>query len=300
MISRNIQTSKYFRLSTTPVRYGTNLMMPNVERWYIIQMIDTYAKLEHDETWIAIMKRFDDRIRILQIQRNDAYLNWQSAIEQREQIARTYTVDDAPLNDDETQTLDFVMAREYEFKLEYNLASNKLIEERMRMAAFLYFPLVECVKRLVNLHARRKCPGDHCEWKSSGNWDVSKVLLSIFKIYPIRIGNYDDFGRYSSHNIYLHPIIALAEHRLTRAVSAPPYMLSSRAMEAIICELSSLYDNFIVHFVVRILLNPHYQFPIETWKVWDLNGIGGRILTFLIDMKSLRQICVMYGLPLIN
>jgi hypothetical protein len=300
MLSRNLNTSPFFSISRADYPASHDLHPTNIERWFVLQMVCVYDKLKFDIIWLEILQRIDERIKNYMTLSSAAFIEWQNSIKLRDEVIENYNTQQIPLSTEQFEIVKFVQAREYECKLNYDIQEKKVNQDKMRMCSYLYYPLLQCVNSLMKYH---KCRNGYCSFKDNNQWNLSKILLYIFKTYPLSIG-YDDFSKWSSLNIFRHPIIQLCEERMKINIVGNNLLRGQKkflsSTNNVFHELCILYDNYVVHVIIRMLLNDKLQFPIETWKVWNLSSTGGKILQFLIDPRSLRQICFMYGIPIIN
>lgn len=303
MISRNLYNSPAFRHNGLPIEYCDKKSMPNIEKWALLQMVDEYKKLLLDSMWRSIIDGVNENIKNFIIKKTNSHANWMEIKSERERIMEKMRLQESVYTTEQHEIIVFLQAREYECRTDYNQNQKELFQERMKMASFLYVPLILCFKKLIKYH---KCSRTNvpdcllCQFKTGDEWNITKMLLWIFKQYPLKLPH-DDFSNWSLLNIYRHPIISLGEERMQESISPLGElrkMSFKQSMSNVLDELLSIYDNYTAHFVIRILLHPTNRFDQKLAKVWDLKSTGLKILSFLVNVRTLQLICSKYNLPL--
>ena len=302
MIVRNYKVSSFYR-NTVPQTYGTIYSVSNEERWCIIQMIDKYNKLLHDQIWVYSLDVFDENIRELKIRHSYLFDEHKKHEFQKNNFMRGIQLNGAPLNENEQFKFDYYNVREHESRIALSQMTGRLLIERTRLCALLYFPLIECVRKLLPIHLRQhygSLPAN-CDWSSCGYWDLSRILLSIFSLAYIKLGKFDSFMMWNQNNICLHPLISLCEDRVETAVmiSTPPSNQIG-IVYRMFSDLELIKERYAVTMIIKMLQNQRLQFPILIWRVWDLRNTGMKILDYLVDLKTLCQLCLRFNLPMPN
>lgn len=301
MISRHFRSQSAFILPSgvTNLFQTENISLSNAEIFIILQMNDKYQKLSFDRFWIRSLNLYSESIKQLEASLVLTNSDHQRITEKRIIFERNFMLNDHPLSEFEQNEYDFYVMREYELKLHNDSVSLELQTEKMRMAAILYNPLIDCIKSLIKFHEGQNCNGI-CRWRVSGFYDISKIMLSIFHYSHIKLSKFDNFETWKKGNIFLHPLIALSEERIEKSLSVFSTTPVSMTVDNTLNRLGHIYDSYAVHAVLCLLTAPRNKenalgISKLTATVWDLKNTGMLILTYVLNIRALSRIAGKFG-----
>lgn len=277
-------------LKKVPVNRG---MLSNAEKYFILNMQDTYKKCKLDGTWLARLDEFNEDL----IQ---AKIAQSHILSKRDELAKNLESFPFAVND---ESRNYFQKRMSEINYRVSSINQRIKNTKYKLYGFIYFPLLICVEQFMNFHNGHHCDQHFCAVKcnSSSKWDLSKLLLTIIQCGYFKIYEFDRSDFWNPTNIFAHPIIALCDDgvddvmRFPKCLSMRNHMIEHSVMWTF-KRINIEYLQQIFLEIMQIYFSKPNLIPYLTYQVLNPTGTGRLIANFLIGEKFVEDLFLSIGL----
>jgi hypothetical protein len=294
MISRIYRSSHTNSIQTNPCLQSPG--NENIEKYFILQMCDYYAKLNNDSDYKNRVELIEEKCTQLKIEYN-YFVNEASSMEKTYKKLHPYL-----LHHGETGT-SYLNLRIVE-KQNHAEAILRSTKKQMRcFYGFLYHPLIQCIRLITIYHENKSCvKSNKCSFKLANKgklYILSNILLFIFNNCDINILGYDQFSNWNAANIFAHPIIRVIDDEIdTNVFLNNPFssnIISPRWIPVIVDKTlhdiqASYYISLIkdIVIIVNILALQKRNYKFQT--IFRLDEIGYTLFSFLIGEIKIKEL----------
>lgn len=276
--------------------YGFANSLTNEERIIIFTMRDKYAKLNYDIDWLSATASYEDEIERGKIQFSFMSEKKSELKEKIHRIRLRMTGEGVVASPDDTKTMDYLVNRYDEISSRVATITSHINLCQNEFYGFLYFPLIECLKKLKQLHENKKCKTDNCYcseiYISNGCWDLSKMLLTICNSSHLVIADYDNFSKWNRNNIFCHPIISTIDNYVDYMTGITD---TSNCASMILNDIEMSYFKVLVKKLIRFFIKHEKKVDPTIAKVMSINSTGFIIYSFVVGPELLIQILAGIG-----
>lgn len=266
----------------------------NYEKYCIIQMENQYAKLAYDVIYIGSIEYYTDYLKEQQDRLSYELIRLANIKKDYTQLARQLHT--PPHFDVFDSRVEFFQARLAEQDNYVTQIRQQIKNLETNLFALLYRPLIHCIGKII-----QSCIYDQ-------NWRKYKIEnqqdLNLTKIIQIILvhSNVVAFEKQKYiHNIYSFPLISRMEDYCSKAILADAsvtvnaQVMISEGCKRFLNSLEERYLLIICQKIAHFLNNDENIMPEQTRMIWDMNGLGKNIFSFLLSEVLVQALFARYA-----
>lgn len=263
----------------------------NMELYFIFQMNNRYFKLLESDILKSKLDSIHTQIMEIKIEFNFENNKLLQIEKDRDRFYNVNITPNEGITLSHAAGLEYFNNRHIESTFRLRAIKNKLETNNKLFYGIIYLPLLDCVKNIVLAYQKNQFPLDEMtRLKTKGKWDLSKILLIIFKNTEIKVWSFDSFSQWNSVNIFSHPLILEAEtilqnelsaYGFSRAVDQIGNMHTLLAVEKTFAKLERVYHLMIIRSLAMFFQNYEEKITFIMKIIFDPAGIGKHIYSYL-------------------
>lgn len=279
--------------------------LTNIEAYFIAQMEDRYKVYCQSQLFLDKLHVLDSKILHLKCQVAYDQQQLHSIEKSRDRYYNLNVLPNQPMSADHATALQF-------FNVRHSECNHRIYTTRKEIATFqklfygiLYTPLLECIKKIIVTYQNRNEKEEVVNrLKSQNKWDLSKILITIFKNSSVSIWEFDSFDKWDLSSIFSHPLIQGCEEILDYEITNEHFMAATKQLKNIsllLCVEKTLYylDKAVLVAMVRNIISFVIKFKEKLTPqqqvIYNPNGIGRIIYKFLVGEKLVNH-CIWTGI----
>lgn len=273
-----------FLLSSQHPNCDETGLLQNVMKHFILKMKDKYIKCCKDSTWI------------------DA-VDWENERLSQQKICHSHLTNKLNLLRNKLssaifallgESKDYFIKRVNETEKRIHILDKEILDTRLKLYGYLYFPLIGCINDIINYKQHHICSHQNCFFRQFYDqvWDASLLIMYIYRVSKLTILEFDSFSNWDPKSIFAHPIINLIEDRLDIEMSSVYTYMSvnkeKRAKNIASISFRIFYDLEIAYLlsIIKHLYYDYVKYPMrfepKFYSVMQASGTGSVICSYLI------------------
>lgn len=249
--------------------------------YILMQMKDTYIKCELDDVWVDKLDFYNEQLSQLKIHLN--FLN-----QTKHELWKNKNKHNIVLRDSECQQYFEQRFIENEFRIDK--LKKEMSDTRMKLYSFLYFPLINCIEKIMELLKNHQCNTECflCSLQKEKKWDLSQLILFVMRQSKLSILEFDSYQRWTRQTIFAHPIIQICEERIDTIMECRHYSKNIRSILIVAATLKQfkLLETTYLMEVIKSLFYRYVKFPKQFYylfyKIMNPSCTGHLICEYLL------------------